>query len=126
MSSVMITPLKKASENDRGANFGLKTRMRDDYMVIFRKKGTVNGNHYHLGKNPVKNPEVIVFLSGEALFEWREPASGEPARAELKAPAKIEVWPNVWHRLTAKTDIVFMEEGYLKPEEYEEETVRVD
>jgi dTDP-4-dehydrorhamnose 3,5-epimerase-like enzyme len=124
MASVRITPLEKVSENERGANFGLKTRLRDDYMVIFRKKGTVNGNHHHVGKNQAKNPEVIIFLDGQALFEWREPASGELAKTELKAPTKIEVWPNVWHRLTAKTDIVFIEEGLLKPEEYEEETVR--
>jgi len=125
MDDVTITPLERLSEDERGGNFALETRPRPDFLVIYRKKGTISGDHYHLGRIPEKNPEVIIFLSGEADFSWRRLTEKNVVIRRLVAPCKIEIQPNVWHELVAKTDVVFVEEGCLKPEEYERDTKRL-
>lgn len=123
MEPVSITELPLLWSSERGANWGLKTRKRDDFMLIMRKAGTVNANHAHKGALSEKNPETILFIDGKALLEWRDKGGGIQKR-ELGKPCKIEIPPNVWHRLTAVTDIIFMEEGWLSPEEYERDTIK--
>jgi hypothetical protein len=124
MDGLKITALDLILEGERGNNYGLRTRARSDYLIIERKAGSVNGSHYHLGQIPEKNPEVIVILSGRAQVSWRNPGEKETRSRVIERPSKIEIRPMVWHQITALTDIVFLEEGWLKKEQYEFDTRR--
>lgn len=122
MEDVTISELEATLDCERGRNFSLRTRGFDGYLIAYRRAGSVSGDHRHRGMIREKNPETIVLLSGEAEFEWR--GGGGPGSMHLKAPCKIAIRPGVWHRLTAKTDVIFLEEGLLNPEEYEKETLK--
>jgi hypothetical protein len=123
VDEVTITPLPLTHEFERGRGYLLRTRMRDDFALMYRKAGTVSGNHIHMGGIPEKNPEVVVFVQGTAKFRW-EGRDGKTREETVDYPAKAVIQPGVWHEIFAVTDIVFMEEGWLTMEVYEGDTTR--
>jgi len=60
---------------------------------LFRKKGTVSSDHTH------KEGEDIFLVEGEI-----ELTIGNETK-KVKAPIKIEIEPNVYHKIVALTDI---------------------
>jgi len=65
---------------------------------ITRKKGSVCANHTH------ESPEILYLTRGEI-----ELTVGNKI-ATIKAPTKISIQPNVYHKLLALSDIEFIED----------------
>ncbi|MDP3741954.1 MAG: hypothetical protein Q8R15_01430 [Candidatus Micrarchaeota archaeon] len=119
---VRVTPLKTVSEDERGSNVALSIRPTTDLLLIKRKKGTVSGEHFHEGKSPEKNPETHILVSGEIELYCKDLKTGETFREVICAPALIEIFANVWHKVTALTDITFLELNSI--EQHKLDTVR--
>jgi len=124
MDGVRVQRLDLVFEGERGSNFGLRTRLRSDFLVVQRTSGTISGSHYHTGTIPEKNPEVIILVYGKAKISWKNPRSNEVHTKIIERPSKIEIQPMIWHEIEALSDITFLEEGWLKPKEYERDTRR--
>ncbi len=80
--------------------------------VMKRRAGEVFGGHFHKGDDPSKNPERILLLSGSMNLQfknlpeesWRE----HPVDAS-EHPQEIEIFPYMIHRITAVTDVLYIE-----------------
>jgi len=82
-----------------------------ELATYVRKKGSVFGNHYHLGTDPSKDPEKFILLQGAVRLEATD--IGAPNRDDLDerilAVSEIIIHPYIHHRFTALTDVLFME-----------------
>jgi dTDP-4-dehydrorhamnose 3,5-epimerase-like enzyme len=79
------------------------------HLIVFSKAGSVRGRHYHKGLSLTKNPEILILLSGELSFSWREVMTTEESKEIVKGPARIEIFPYTWHELVAINDCSFLE-----------------
>jgi hypothetical protein len=77
--------------------------------LVYRNAGTASGNHYHKGVSPGKNPEDMLLMQGSATLHWKDLNTNHEEKVELIAPVRVLIQANVWHELTAITDIVFVE-----------------
>ena len=84
--SVKKLPIVKSDE--RGTIYDC-----DKINYLIRKKGTISSDHTH------PEAENIYLIEGEI-----ENTIGDKTE-KLKAPVKIEVPPNVYHKIVALTDI---------------------
>lgn len=117
-----ITPLEAVKEDERGRVFACSTRPAGNWLVITRKKGTVSGQHYHEGRVAGKNPEVLILLAGEIELYVKDLRTAEEERTIIRNPAIIEIFPFVWHEVTALTDALFLELNSL--DQHNRDTVR--
>ncbi len=122
MRIVRVIPLKIAAEDGRGSNVAVSIRSTTDLLLITRKKGTVSGEHFHEGKSPEKDPETHILISGEIELYCKSLKTGEIFREVILAPCLIEIPTNVWHKVTALTDITFLELNSI--EQHKRDTVR--
>jgi len=111
-------------EDDRGSTHELDARETPKYLLAYRKKGAVSGNHYHAGVSAGKNPEQLLLISGEAQLDVEDLASGKSESLTLEAPVLVEIPAHVIHTVTALTDISFLEFNSL--EEHQRDTHRSD
>ena len=56
---VVIVPLTKIGEDERGTTHIFETDRSGEFIFSFRKSGSLSGRHYHKGLSPNKNPEKI-------------------------------------------------------------------
>ncbi|GAA4311669.1 cupin domain-containing protein [Compostibacter hankyongensis] len=126
MKEVTITPLPVINKDDRGSTLKVPNDRTGNFILCYRKAGTSSGRHYHTGKSPYKDPEVLYLLSGTALFRWYALEEGPEAmrQQEVNAPARVAVPVNVWHELQALTDCSFWEMNSL--EDVQEDSVRIE
>lgn len=117
-----ITPLKQLGENVFGKTFELTARSTRDYLLAYRKAGSVSGNHYHEGKSEGKNPEQLILVSGEAEIYAKDINTGEEHTERVNAPTLISIGAFILHTVTAITDISFFELNSL--EEHKADTKR--
>lgn len=90
-------------------------------ILAFRQMGSQSGNHWHEGRSSAKNPEELLLVSGEVLIEWSdEPEQEYGHQVTAQAPCLIHIYPFTKHRLTALTDIAFLEANSI--EEHREDT----
>tara|TARA_B100000780_G_C21123893_1_gene455568 strand:+ start:2114 stop:2485 length:372 start_codon:yes stop_codon:yes gene_type:complete len=109
MNLVEIKPLDLIGENEKGRTFGFETLARTGFIFAERKKGSVNGNHYHKGISEGKNPEILLLTSGKIELEVKEVNGNESQKHILDAPLLLEFKPFTIHTVTALTDIQFLE-----------------
>lgn len=119
---IVITPFSFVGEDERGTTAEIELTRGGKVLSIFRKKDTVFGNHYHTGSQTTKNPEIFWLLHGELLMEYRSIDSLEWIEVAAKGPTKMEIYPNVLHRVTALTDAYMLELNSL--EEHIADTLR--
>ena len=74
-------------------------------VLVFRKAGTISGNHYHKGIEPNKTLKILWVLHGEINFAYRQLHEENWQELIVKAILQIEINANVWHTITAITDI---------------------
>lgn len=117
---VKISKPKFIGENQFGSTFELETPETPKYLIGYRNKGSVLGNHYHKGIEKRKNPEVFFLMSGNVELSVKHIETGETEKHECQAPCKIEFLINVIHTLYALTDLVFIEFNSL--EEHKNDT----
>ncbi len=106
---IEVTSLHLAGENERGATFTLELNRTGEFIYGTRMKGSINGNHYHKGTEPVKNPEIFYLLSGEAVIRYMHVETNEKGSLKAIGPCRILFPKQVWHEVEAVTDISFLE-----------------
>ncbi len=70
----------------------------DKLNFISRKKDTISADHSH------KDPEILYLVNGEA-----ELTIGNEAK-KVSAPIRIDIPPNIYHKLVALSDIEILED----------------
>ena len=107
---VSITPFNLIGEDARGstADFSLP-RKQDQFIYIFRKKGTVSGNTYHEGKSEATSPKIFLLLSGKIIFSYRRIGEKSAMTETIQAPAMIEITPHVTHQVEVIEDALLLE-----------------
>lgn len=114
MKTIEITSFQFIGQDERGTTSEIGLDRGGQALSIFRKQGTVFGNHYHEGIEPTKNPEKFYVLHGKLKFETRYINQTEWTESIVEAPSKIEIYPNVIHRVTALTDAYMLELNSLQ------------
>lgn len=114
MKSIEVTNFQFIGQDERGTTAEIVLERSGNALSIFRKQGTVFGNHYHEGIEPAKNPEKFYLLHGKLLFEYRNIESENWEQKEIESPAKIEIYPNILHKVTALTDAYMIELNSLQ------------
>jgi hypothetical protein len=121
--SVTISPIEVKAVDERGALHYFSTDRTGEFLLVYRKAGTVSGQHYHKGISAGKNPEDMLLVQGSANLHWKDLKTNKEETVELIAPVRVLIQANVWHELIAVTDIVFVELNSLA--EGSEDTYRL-
>lgn len=121
---ITITTLSKIGEDERGATHYFNTNRTGEFIVAYRKAGSVSGKHYHKGIASKKNPEKIIIMQGQAHLNWFEVNGNRSGVEKIIAPAMVEIAPWAWHEVVADTDIIVFELNGL--EDAKEDTFKVD
>ncbi|MBL7760644.1 MAG: hypothetical protein JNK08_08100 [Sediminibacterium sp.] len=106
---VKVTRLPKIGEDERGATHYFDTARSGQFIVAYRKAGSVSGRHYHKGLAAKKNPEQIIIMQGEALLNWHDVRSNRHGSEIITAPSLVEIEPWAWHEVISQTDIIVFE-----------------
>lgn len=114
MQSVRVKSINLLSENDQASTYTFNNEADKEYILAYRKAGSVSGNHYHSGSSEGKNPERLLLVSGKAKLKWRKVDDKEWQSSEISAPCMLEIFPNTVHTLTAISDISFLEFNSLE------------
>jgi len=106
---VQVIPIDVKAVDERGALHYFATDRTGEFLLVYRNAGTVSGQHYHKGITVGKNPEDMLLVQGKANLHWKDLVTNEENTIELIAPTRVKIPANIWHELTAITDIVFIE-----------------
>lgn len=106
---VTIIPIQKIGEDQRGSTHVFDTDRTGEFIIAYRKKGSLSGRHYHKGRSANKRPEKIIIMQGQATVNWIDIQTGEKGFAKAIAPAMVCIEPWVWHEVLADEDIVVFE-----------------
>ena len=117
---VKVSPLKLIGQNDDGSTFGLSSKSTGEFLLAFRNAGTISGKHFHKGLSFQKIPEVFILIEGELELYYKNLKTSVEKCITVKAPAKVDVYPYIWHEIKALTTITFLELCSLK--EHEQDT----
>jgi dTDP-4-dehydrorhamnose 3,5-epimerase-like enzyme len=107
--SVTISSIDVKAIDERGALHYFRTGRTGEFLLVYRKAGTISGQHYHKGISAGKNPEDMLLVQGSAILHWKDLKTNKEETVTMTAPARVLINANVWHELTAVTDIVFVE-----------------
>ncbi len=86
-----IENIKITKKDDRGVIYDC-----EKVGCIFREKGTVSANHIH------EEAETLYLVQGEIELTI------EDEMEKVKAPIKVHIEKNIYHKLIALTDIVII------------------
>ena len=116
---IEITKIDVKAVDERGALHYFSTDRSGEFLLVYRNKGSISGQHYHKGVSANKNPEDMLLVQGSLLLHWKELAifenveqnvgELESGEVEVVAPARVKIPAGIWHQVTALTDIVFLE-----------------
>ena len=120
---VQVSPIDVKAVDERGALHYFATDRTGEFLLVYRNAGTVSGQHYHKGISAGKNPEDMLLVQGKAILQWKDMITNQAETVELVAPTRVLIQANVWHQMTATTDIVFVELNSLA--EGSEDTYRL-
>ena len=106
---IEITKIDVKAIDERGALHYFSTDRSGEFLLVYRNKGSISGQHYHKGNSANKNPEDMLLVQGSLLLQWKEIEGTEIGEVEVVAPARVLIPAGIWHQVTAQTDIVFIE-----------------
>lgn len=106
---IEIIPIAKIAEDERGATHYFDTDRTGQFIIGYRKSGSISARHYHKGLAKGKNPEQVIIMSGQATVNWFDVNGTAKGSDKLVAPAMLIVYPFTWHEVIADTDIVMLE-----------------
>ena len=121
--SVSVSKIDVKAIDERGALHYFSTDRTGEFLLVYRKAGSISGQHYHKGKSAGKNPEEMLLVQGSLLMEWKNLLTEEKGNLTIEAPSRIIIEANVWHEVKALTDIIFIELNSLA--EGSEDTYRL-
>ena len=107
--SVSISAIDVKAIDERGALHYFSTNRTGEFLLVYRKAGTISGQHYHKGKSPGKNPEEMLLVQGSITMNWKNLGTEEQGTITIEAPSRVIIKANVWHEVKALTDIIFIE-----------------
>jgi dTDP-4-dehydrorhamnose 3,5-epimerase-like enzyme len=107
--SVSVSKIDVKAIDERGALHYFNTNRTGEFLLVYRKAGTISGQHYHKGKSAGKNPEEMLLVQGSLLMEWKNLLTEEIGNLTIEAPSRVIIEANVWHEVKAMTDIIFIE-----------------
>ena len=107
--SVSISTIDVKAIDQRGALHYFSTNRTGEFLLVYRKAGTIRGQHYHKGKSPGKNPEEMLLVQGSITMNWKNLGTEEQGTITIEAPSRVIIEANVWHEVKALTDIIFIE-----------------
>ncbi len=113
-SLINVTPFSFIGQDERGTTAEITIERSGKVLSIFRKEGTVFGNHYHSGSEPTKNPEIFWLLHGALKVEYRSIHATNWEEVEIIGPTKVDFYPNVIHRVTALSNAYMLELNSLQ------------
>jgi hypothetical protein len=111
---IEIIPIDKIGEDERGATHYFHTDRTGEFIIGYRKAGSVSARHYHKGISEYKNPERVILMQGEATVNWFDVNGDAKGSSRIKAPAMLVVYPWTWHEVIADTDFVMFELNALQ------------
>lgn len=106
---VEIIPIEKIGEDERGSTHIFDTDRTGQFIISYRKAGSLSGRHYHKGRSPYKHPEKIILMKGEATVNWLDVQGNEKGSIKVSAPSMVVIQPWIWHEVVADTDIIVFE-----------------
>jgi len=106
---IEITKIDVKAVDERGTLHYFSTDRSGEFLLVYRNKGSISGQHYHKGNSAYKNPEDMLLVQGSLLLQWKEIEGTENGEVEVIAPARVLIPAGIWHQTTAQTDIVFIE-----------------
>lgn len=121
--AITINNIPLKAKDERGALHFFDTNRSGQYLLVYRNKGSISGQHYHKGLYQGKNPEDMLLVSGSIQLDWKDLINGVTGSETIHAPSRITIEPNTWHQVEAKTDIIFLELNSLQ--EGSEDTYRL-
>jgi dTDP-4-dehydrorhamnose 3,5-epimerase-like enzyme len=121
--SVSVSKIDVKAIDERGALHYFSTNRTGEFLLVYRKAGTISGQHYHKGKSAGKNPEEMLLVQGSIEMEWKNLLTEEKGNLTIEAPSRVIIEANVWHEVKALTDIIFIELNSLA--EGSEDTYRL-
>jgi dTDP-4-dehydrorhamnose 3,5-epimerase-like enzyme len=121
--SVSVSTIDVKAIDERGALHYFSTDRTGEFLLVYRKAGTISGQHYHKGKSPGKNPEQMLLVQGSIIMNWKNLSTEEQGTITIEAPSRVIIEANVWHEVKALTDIIFIELNSLA--EGSEDTYRL-
>ena len=107
--SVSVSKIDVKAIDERGALHYFNTNRTGEFLLVYRKAGTISGQHYHKGKSPGKNPEEMLLLQGSITMNWKNLQTNVSDTIIIEAPSRVIIEANVWHEVKALTDIIFIE-----------------
>ena len=107
--SVSVSKIDIKAIDERGALHYFNTNRTGEFLLVYRKAGTISGQHYHKGKSPGKNPEEMLLLQGSITMNWKNLQTKVSDTIIIEAPSRVIIEANVWHEVKALTDIIFIE-----------------
>ena len=107
--SVSVSTIDVKAIDERGALHYFSTNRTGEFLLVYRKAGTISGQHYHKGKSPGKNPEEMLLVQGSITMNWKNLGTEEQGTITIEAPSRVIIKANVWHEVKALTDIIFLE-----------------
>jgi dTDP-4-dehydrorhamnose 3,5-epimerase-like enzyme len=107
--SVSVSIIDVKAIDERGALHYFSTNRTGEFLLVYRKAGTISGQHYHKGKSPGKNPEEMLLVQGSITMNWKNLGTEEQGTITIEAPSRVIIKANVWHEVKALTDIIFIE-----------------
>jgi len=121
--SVSVSKIDVKAIDERGSLHYFSTDRTGEFLLVYRKAGTISGQHYHKGKSPGKNPEEMLLVQGSLTMNWRNLNTEEKGSLTIESPSRVIIEANVWHEVKALTDIIFIELNSLA--EGSEDTYRL-
>ena len=107
--SVSVSTIDVKAIDERGALHYFSTNRTGEFLLVYRKAGTISGQHYHKGNSPGKNPEEMLLLQGSITMNWKNVQTNVSDTITIEAPSRVIIEANVWHEVKALTDIIFIE-----------------
>ena len=107
--SVSVSKIDVKAMDERGALHYFNTDRSGEFLLVYRKAGTISGQHYHKGNSAGKNPEEMLLVQGSLTMHWKNLNTEEKGSLTIEAPSRVIIEANVWHEVKALTDIIFIE-----------------
>ena len=112
---VEVSDVPKIAEDERGATHYFDTDRSGQFVMGYRKAGTLNARHYHKELSQNKNPEILILLKGEITINWFDTRNQEiKGTCKAQSPAMVTIHAWAWHEVIADTDIIFLELNSLE------------
>ena len=121
--SVSVSKIEVKAIDERGALHYFSTNRTGEFLLVYRKAGTISGQHYHKGNSAGKNPEEMLLVQGSLTMNWKNLETNASDTIKIEAPSRVIIKANVWHEVKALTDIIFIELNSLA--EGSEDTYRL-